>query len=226
MSDERDTKVEGAVGETGEVIELDTDPTDELDEAMRDALEAVESGGRGAPDAGDADEPADAAEAEGADSQDDLAARLRLERERSLRALADLENYRKRIQRERREESRYRAFEPMRQFVAVVDNLERALASEGSVDDLKQGVEMILKQMSNLLADHGVRRVEAIGQPFDPSVHEAVSREESPDVTAPTVSEEMQTGYLMHERLLRPAVVKVSMPAAPGDAGDDGKDGA
>ena len=112
----------------------------------------------------------------------------------------------------------------MRSFLAVVDNLERALASEGSVEDLKQGVEMILRQMGNLLTDSGVQRVAAIGQPFDPSVHEAVTRQEDPNVSAPTVSEELQSGYMMHERLLRPAVVKVSMPADRGD--DGGKDGA
>ena len=100
----------------------------------------------------------------------------------------------------------------IKDLLTVVDNLERALASAGSVEDLKQGVSMILKQMGNLLRDHGVERIEALGETFDPSYHEAVSREEDAAVRTPTVVEEMQAGYRMHERLLRPSVVKVAMP--------------
>lgn len=212
MSDEEKTTVSGPAADA---IDLDTDPETDLEAAMRDALEAIEAGKQGVSDAVAAIAPEDDAPESGAP---DLETQLERQREKALRALADLENYRKRIQRERQEERRFRAFEPMRSFLSVVDNLERALAAEGSADDLKQGVEMILKQMGNLLADHGVERVQAIGRPFDPSVHEAVSREEDANVTAPTVSQEMQSGYTMHERLLRPAVVKVSMPAGPRDA--------
>jgi molecular chaperone GrpE len=136
-----------------------------------------------------------------------------------LRALADLENYRKRVQREREEESRFKALEPMREFLSVADNLERALSADGSIEDLKQGVEMILRQISNLMGSHGVQRIESVGRVFDPSRHEAVSSEEDAGVEVPTVSEEMQAGYTMHGRLLRPAVVKVSMPST-GRRGD------
>lgn len=211
MSDEEQTA--GAGSAARDAIDLDTDPETDLESAMRDALEAIESG-RPSPNEGAVGMAAGVtdrvARAEGEGT--DLETQLEEQRERALRALADLENYRKRVQRERQEEIRFKAFEPMRSFLAVVDNLERALASEGSIDDLKQGVEMIRRQMGNLLTDNGVERVAAIGKPFDPSVHEAVSREEDPNVSAPTVSEEMQTGYIMHGRLLRPAVVKVSMP--------------
>lgn len=214
MSEQDDTTATSA----GDAIDLDTDPTTELDAAMQDALEAIETG-RKSPDEARFGTAPPAAAAAADDAAPDLEAQLASQREKALRALADLENYRKRVQRERLEESRFKAFEPMRKFLAVVDNLERALDSEGSVEDLKQGVEMILRQMGNLLTDHGVERVQAIGQPFDPSVHEAVSREEDPNVRAPTVCEELQSGYTMHDRLLRPAVVKVSMPADPGNGG-------
>jgi molecular chaperone GrpE len=147
------------------------------------------------------------------DPVEDLERALASERERALRALADLENYRKRIQRERQDEHRFRALEPMRELLTVIDNLERALAAPGSVEDLKQGVELILKQMTTMLDNHGVERVEALGREFDPSLHEAVSRDEDADVPRPTVSEELQAGYTMHGRLLRPAVVKVTMPS-------------
>jgi molecular chaperone GrpE len=74
---------------------------------------------------------------------------------------------------------------------------------------------MILRQLDGLLKDFGVRRIETVGEPFDPEVHDAVSRQEDPDVERPTVSEELQAGYVMHDRLLRPATVAVAMPGRP-----------
>ena len=147
-------------------------------------------------------------------------------RDRSIRTLADFENYRKRIERERRDERRYAAFEPYRRILEVVDNLERALDAGGTAEDLKTGVEMILRQIREILRSGGVSRVPAVGQPFDPNYHEAVARFEDPEVTEPTVSDEMQQGYLMHERLLRPAIVRVAMPAesadeAPAEGGEE-----
>jgi len=219
MSEEDTQEIE--IEADGEPIDLDTDATEELEVAMREALESIESGQSVASEAGKPDiqlaEPED---------PDNVLGTLQREaeehRDLALRSRADLENYRKRVQRERQEESRFKAFEPMRNFLTVIDNLERALASPGSVEDLKQGVEMILRQMGNLLRDNGVERVEALGQEFDPSVHEAVSRDEDASVDVPTVSEELQAGYTMHGRLLRPAVVKVAMPASQaGAAGDD-----
>lgn len=202
-----------------DAIELDTDEAAELDEAMRDALEAIEHvGDSRAPEAEET--PASAVDEGVDDPVSRLQRDLATERERSLRALADLENYRKRIQRERHDEHRFRAFEPLRELVSVIDNLERALASQGSVEDLKQGVEMILKQMNAMLDSHGVQRIQALGEAFDPSLHEAVTREEDDEVQTPTVSEELQAGYTMHGRLLRPAVVKVSMPTRAGGEGE------
>jgi molecular chaperone GrpE len=207
------------IAPTGDAIELDTDETSEIDAAMRDALEAIEAGEREARTEIASAEPIEEPIEEPGTEAQDLTAQVENYRERALRALADLENYRKRVQREREEESRFKALEPMREFLAVADNLERALAADGSIDDLKQGVEMILRQMGNLMRGHGVERIESVGQAFDPSVHEAVSSEEDPRVDGPTVSEEMQAGYTMHGRLLRPAVVKVSMPSG-GRRGD------
>lgn len=140
-------------------------------------------------------------------------------RDRSLRTLADYENYRKRVERERTESRRYASFEVLRELLDVVDNLERAVAAPGSVDELKQGVELILKQLHDLLRRSGVRPVPAVGEPFDPNVHEAVSRDQDATVDRPTVTAEHQPGFWMHERLLRPAVVSVAMPADEPDAG-------
>lgn len=152
---------------------------------------------------------------DGGSSSDDVDA-LRREiadlRDRSMRTLADFDNYRKRAERERSEVRRHVAAETILDFLDVVDNLERALAAGGSADDLKVGVEMILRQLEDLLRRRGVERVAAKGEAFDPTVHEAVSRQEDPEIGEPRVVEEMQSGYLMNDRLLRPARVMVAVP--------------
>lgn len=171
--------------------------------------------------------PADAATPEQDQNAVDAAELGRLQqeledlRDRSLRTLADYENYRKRVERERTESRRYAGFEVLRELLEVVDNLERAVAAPGSVDELKQGVELILKQLHDLLRRSGVRPVPAVGEPFDPNMHEAVSRDQDATVDRPTVTAEHQPGFWMHERLLRPAVVSVAMPADKPAAGPE-----
>ena len=138
-------------------------------------------------------------------------------RERLMRTLADFDNFRKRTERETRALRKMANFEVFKDFLGVLDNFERAMDSSGSTEDLKQGLKMIVRQHEEILRRHGVKRIEAVGKPFDPTVHEAVAREESPGIDVPTVTREMQRGYLLHDRLLRPAMVFVAMPA--GDAG-------
>lgn len=184
-------------------IELESDDRDDLEETMRQALEAVEGVERGASDTS-AD--VERLEREIADLRD-----------RSIRTLADFDNYRKRAERERQDMRRYALLEPMRELVEVVDNLERAAAAAGSADDLKQGVDMILRQLGDFLRRHGVVPIEAEGQPFDPAFHEAVSRQESDEIDEPTVAHELQKGYRLHERLVRPARVVVAVPAEDGE---------
>jgi molecular chaperone GrpE len=184
-------------------IELESDDRDDLEETMRQALEAVEGVERGASDTS-AD--VERLECEIADLRD-----------RSIRTLADFDNYRKRAERERQEMRRYALLEPMRELVEVVDNLERAAAAAGSADDMKQGVDMILRQLGDFLRRHGVVPIEAEGQPFDPAFHEAVLRQESDGIDEPTVAQELQKGYRLHERLVRPARVVVAVPAEDGE---------
>jgi len=197
------------------VYELDLEG-DSAEEALRDAVEAVES----------PPEPGDAGEAQPGSGQrgDEPSGGGELEamREKYLRALADFDNYRKRVERERAESGRAALADPLRQFLGVVDNLDRALRSGGSFDDLKSGVEMILRQSADLLRRYGVEEVKAVGEPFDPAVHEAVLRYEDPNVEHQTVSEEFQKGYRYHGRLLRPAMVKVAVPAEESVPADEG----
>ena len=201
--------------------EIEGMETEDLDDAMRDALEAVERRQeelKQAASTGEGD--ADGAEVVG--DLTDLEAELAELRARSVRTLADFDNYRKRVARERQDERRYAAADLAQDILAVVDNLERALDSEGSAEDLKQGVGMIHKQLEATLRRHGVERVMALGEPFDPTLHEAVMRVEDSAVEEPRVREELQTGYTLHDRLLRPSMVKVAVPqeeaAQDGDA--------
>lgn len=196
------------VEESGEeAIELDGEGGgDDLEETIRQAVAAVEEVER---DDGVSEVDVDRMEREIADLRD-----------RSARTLADFDNYRKRAERERLEIRRYALLEPLRDLLEVVDNLERAVAAPGSADDLKQGVDLTLRQLADVLRRHGVGPVEAQDRPFDPSIHEAVSRQESPDVAVPTVAAELQKGYTLHDRLVRPARVIVAVPAQESADGD------
>ena len=139
-------------------------------------------------------------------------------REALLRKAADFENLKKRSEREKNEYVRYALSETMRDLLGVLDNFERALAhapAAGS-DDFRTGVEMIARQLTEVLRRHGVVEVEAEGVPFDPQVHEAIMREETAAVPHGTVVQVFQKGYVLNDRLLRAARVKVSAaPSAP-----------
>lgn len=195
-----------------EATELDLDEGHDIESAMRDAVAAVE----GAAPGGGAAAAAPEAGGDAGDAGGEIG-KLRREiadlRDRSMRTLADFDNFRKRSERERQEARRYALLDPLRDLLTVVDNLERALSAEGSAEDLKRGVEMTLQGLRDLLRRHGVTEVKATGAIFDPAVHEAVSREEDPAVELPTVVAELQRGYRLHDRLLRPAMVKVGVPA-------------
>ena len=158
-----------------------------------------------------------------------LESQLAAERERMLRLRADFDNYRKRTERERAEIERYALADVLRELLPVVDNLERALAVQGAAgapgdaSDLRKGVEMIVRQFHELLKRYGLVPIAALGERFDPSLHEAVFQEESDGVLAPTVAAELQRGYRLNDRLLRPSLVKVAVPreAAHGDSTPD-----
>jgi molecular chaperone GrpE len=132
-----------------------------------------------------------------------------------LRALADLENYRKRAQREKEDAIRFANDHILRNIIPVLDNLERAIEHARTATDdqgsLLEGVEMTLSQFHKVLESSGVTPVEAMGHPFDPNFHQAMGQIPTGDQPPNTVVQELQKGYLLNNRLLRPAMVMVSM---------------
>ena len=139
------------------------------------------------------------------------------ERERTLRAMADLDNARKRAQREREEVVRYGLERALKELLPVVDNLDRALDlgdRTGKWDALAEGVRMTRKLLEDTLARQGLKAFSALGKPFDPHVHEAMGHEEREDLPPNTVSTEVLRGFTLHDRLVRPALVMVARPPA------------
>ncbi len=132
--------------------------------------------------------------------------------DRLLRKSAEFDNYRKRVERERREQADYAVGEVLADLLPLVDDLERALAADpgAGVDAYRKGVELIHRQMLDLLRRRGVTPIEAVGRQFDPNLHQAVTHEEVPGHEEGEVVEEFRRGYKLRDRLLRPAMVKVA----------------
>ena len=151
------------------------------------------------------------------ETQPDPLEEIRRERDalqdRLLRTAAEFDNYRKRMDRERRDLAEYTAGEAIKDLLPIIDNLERALQASALDDPLRKGVELIHKQMLEILRRRGVTPIEALGADFDPNVHEAVTQEESAQHREGEVMEELQRGYKVGDRLLRPAMVKVATRA-------------
>lgn len=132
------------------------------------------------------------------------------------RTQADFENYQKRNQREREQDRLYLHGQLAHDLLPVLDNLDRALAAAkqaGETGPLVQGVNMVQSQLLDLLRRHGVTRLEALGQPFDPNLHQAVMQQPS-EQPPNTVIQVLEDGYKIHDRVLRPARVVVSAPPA------------
>jgi len=147
-------------------------------------------------------------------------AKLKEEHDRRLRAVADLENYKKRVQREKEELERFANERILKDILPVVDNLDRALAAASPDDPLADGVKLVLKALEEALGRNGVRSFHAMGQPFDPKVHEAIMAVPAGDQPPGTVVIQHGRGFLLNDRLVRPALVAVAAPtAATGDGG-------
>ena len=141
--------------------------------------------------------------------------------ERLLRTTADFDNFKKRAARERTEAGQYASASILQKLLPVLDNFEMALAAtknaeapQGGIASLQSGVNMIQQQLKSILAETGLEEIEATGKVFDPTLHEAVSQQESTEVPEDHVLQQLRKGYKLKERLLRPATVIVAKKPA------------
>ncbi|MBN2573182.1 MAG: nucleotide exchange factor GrpE [Deltaproteobacteria bacterium] len=141
-------------------------------------------------------------------------------RERMLRIAADFDNWKKRSRRDLADGEMRARESVLRDFLEIADNLERATASfaehrENDVKSIRDGVDLVLRQFRSKLERYQVKAVESVGQPFDPRVHEAVAQVPTADVKPGSIVHELQKGYLIGDRLLRPALVAVAAAPPP-----------
>jgi len=158
--------------------------------------------------------PADSGNAPGEDSQlKKLSTELDDLRQTLLRRQADFDNYRKRIEKERGEDSRRATARVVESLIPIVDGFEQALAAhkDDEYSSYRKGFELIYKQLLDNLAKLGVERVEPLGQPFDPHAHQAMDRTETTEHADGTILEVFQPAYVFHGRVLRPALVRVAV---------------
>ena len=136
--------------------------------------------------------------------------------DRFLRVSAEFENYKKRSAREMDEFRKFANESLLREMLTVVDNLERALNSSNNDNQanshIAEGVDMTLKEILKVFEKFNVKPIEALGKPFDPNFHQAAMRKETNERPENTILNELEKGYMIHDRLLRPAMVVVSMP--------------
>lgn len=130
---------------------------------------------------------------------------------RLLRTTADFDNFRKRARQEKEDMSKYATLRLVQEILPVLDNFQLAMAAGNTdAESLKKGVEMVFRQMQSTLEREGIVAMNAVGQPFDPNFHEAVMQVESAEHESGIVVEELRKGYLLHDKVVRPAMVKVS----------------
>jgi molecular chaperone GrpE len=191
---------------------------------------AVEASPADGPVSGGAGEPQPAAEAaekaEPADTTptletaerriEELSSQLEEANGRHLRLAADFDNYKKRARQEQVDTMRYAAATVAERLLPVMDDADRAMehVPTGVDDGWLKGVRLTFQKLQEVLAGVGVERIEAVGLPFDPKLHEAVASEETSEHPEDSVVAELRAGYRMHDRVLRPALVKVARPPA------------
>jgi len=146
-----------------------------------------------------------------------LTADLEELRQTLLRRQADFDNYRKRIEKERFEDAKRATARLVEGLIPVIDGFEHALAAhrEAEYESYRKGFELIYKQLLDHLAKLGVERLDPVGKPFDPHLHQAVDRAETKDHDDGTILQVFQPGYVFHGRVLRPAMVRVAVHPNP-----------
>lgn len=137
---------------------------------------------------------------------------------RLVRAQAEMENIRKRSRREIEESRKYQNLDIVRSLLPAIDNLDRALAAaeqQANIENLVTGVKMVNNQFGEIFGQFGVKKIEALGQPFDPNLHEALQQVATDEHSPMTVIQDVEPGYILHDRVVRPSKVIVSIAATP-----------
>ena len=133
--------------------------------------------------------------------------------EKYLRLYAEFENYKRRIQKENETNKTYQSQRVLTDILPTIDNIERALQIEGddeSFKSLQKGVQMVHESLLRALKDNGLEEIESEGQSFDPNVHQAVVQDDNPEYESGVITQELQKGYKLKDRVLRPSMVKVN----------------
>ena len=188
-------------------------------EEMQQEIDEAEAAQEDAAQCPEADAPAEAAR-EGAAMQaerealkgqvEKLTGDLQEKKDRLLRLQADFDNFRRRSAQEREEISAVVTQNFCKDMLPLLDNFERAMAAETKdVEAFQKGVEMIFTQFQEVLKKNGLEQIEAVGQKFDPNFHQAVMRVEDPEKEDDTVAQELQKGYMVKGRVIRPSMVQV-----------------
>jgi len=156
-------------------------------------------------------------EAQEISKEEELLEEITSLKEEKIRLLAEMENIRKRFERDKSESIRYGAINLARDFLSPGDNIERALSAipqneehSQSIKNLIDGLKMVQKEFATILEKNGIKRIESLDVKFDPELHQAMMEVEDEDIDEGIVVQEIQAGYIMHDRLLRPAMVGVS----------------
>jgi molecular chaperone GrpE len=199
-------------------------PNPELEEALREAAESVEREPQGEAEEAEQEPEEGASEVEEAL---DPALELEKTQDRLLRLQADFENFRRRALAERRDIYQYGHQNLVKDLLLTVDNLERAIghareSGGGDLESFLQGVELVQRELVGVLESHSVREIEALGTAFDPALHEAMAQAVDESVAPNTVIDVLEKGYLLRDRLLRPARVVVAKAPEP-DSEDGGE---
>jgi molecular chaperone GrpE len=210
-------------------------PTDAVEEALRSVervtghFPAAADPSAGPPVEVEGEGPAPSGTLESLQAQLDLSQSLGRETQKKLaeahdrwvRAAADLENYRKRSQKERDDVQKFGVEKLVKDLLPVLDNLDRALAAAAADDPLVTGVKLVRTSFEQALGRHGVKGFSALGAPFDPAQHEAIMQVPTAEAPPGTVMLEHARGFMLHERLIRPAMVGVAMaPPKPEGEGE------
>ncbi|WP_425320423.1 nucleotide exchange factor GrpE [Paenibacillus campinasensis] len=208
--------------ENNETVQ-DTVQAEHAEEMKETAPETVENSEAAEASSAPQSEQEPAADSEATETAGNNAAQEEIERlqnelsetqQRALRAQADFDNFRRRTQKEKEELAKYASSKLIQELLPVIDNFERALQASGDnpeFESFSKGVNMIFRQMEQILAAEGLTAMNSVGQPFNPEFHQAIMQVESDEHEEGIVVEEVQKGYMLKDKVLRPAMVKVSM---------------